>query len=153
MVRDWSGFAGREEYGACLPRKLTYASCSAGRNWPSVLRTAGREPAMTKRETKDLEELQNALLGLHDELTETYAWTALLYDGLCGLVADQTPDVDSVTHTGMRFAAIWLKKRNRGHAAELQAACSRLCEIRERQKQLRSGRPHLRVSARRSRRS
>ena len=100
---------------------------------------------MKVRETIDLEELQHVLLALHDELTETFAWTALLCDGLCGLMADQSPDIDSATHTGMRFAAIWLKKRNQGHAATLQSVCSRLWEIRERQQQLQSWRTQSRA--------
>lgn len=87
---------------------------------------------MTKRETKDLEELQQALLGLHDELTETFAWTALVCDGLCSLMVDEVANVDSVTYTGIRLAANWLKGRNQRHAAELQAACRRLWELRER---------------------
>jgi hypothetical protein len=100
---------------------------------------------MRNREAKDLEELQQALLGLHDEFTETFAWTALLCDGLCGLLTDQSPDIDSATHTGMRFAAIWLKERNQKHAVELQTACSRLWEIRERQKGIQSGRAQSQV--------
>lgn len=95
---------------------------------------------MTKREAKDLEELQQTLLGLHDEITETFAWTALLCDGVCGLMADQPPNIDSATHTGMRFAAIWLKGRNQRHAAELQVVCRRLWELRERKNGARRGR-------------
>jgi hypothetical protein len=44
-----------------------------------------------------------ALLGLHDELTETFAWSALLCDGLCGLMTEHSTEIDPVTHTGMRF--------------------------------------------------
>ena len=87
---------------------------------------------MTKQNAKDLDDLQHTLLGLHDELTETFAWTALLCDGLCGLMADQSTDVDSPTYTGMRLAVNWLKGRNQKHATELQAACRRLWELRER---------------------
>jgi len=90
-------------------------------------------PVMRQQDAKDLEELQRTLLELYDELTETFAWTALLCDGLCGLMADQAPDIDLTTHTGMRFAAIWLKGRNQRHTAELQAACRRPWEIREHQ--------------------
>jgi hypothetical protein len=97
-------------------------------------------PAMRQQDATDLEEVQRALLGLYDELTETFSWTALLCDGLCGLMADQAPDIDLTTHTGMRFAAIWLKGRNQRHATELQTACRRLWEIRERQNQLQSRR-------------
>ena len=92
-----------------------------------------RKPVTDKREAKRLEALQRALLGLPDELTETFAWTALLCDGLCGLMTEHSPDIDPATHTGMRFAAIWLKRRNQGHAAHLQAACKVLREIREQQ--------------------
>ena len=100
-----------------------------------------RKPVTDKRETKRLEALQRALLGLQDELTETFAWTALLCDGLCGLMTEHSPDIDPATHTGMRFAAIWLKRRNQGHAAHLQAACKVLREIRERQGRLRRQTP------------
>ena len=86
-----------------------------------------------KWEAKRLEELQRALAGLLDDLTETFAWTALVCDGLSGLVIEQTSDIDPETQTGTRFAAIWLKRRNREHATCLQAACATLREIRERQ--------------------
>lgn len=95
---------------------------------------------MTKRDDKDFEDLQRTLLRLHDELTETFAWTALLCDGLCGLMVDETANVDSVTYTGMRFAASWLKGRNQRHAAALQAACRRLCDLRERKDGFQPGR-------------
>jgi hypothetical protein len=77
-----------------------------------------------------LAELQHTLLSLQDDLTETMAWTALLCDGLCGILAENTPDIDSATHTGARFAAIWLKQRNEIHAATLKAACGKLREVR-----------------------
>lgn len=70
---------------------------------------------------------------LLDELTETLAWTALVCDGLSGMMTEHTSDIDPETQTGMRFAAIWLKRRNREHAAHLRAACATLREIRERQ--------------------
>ncbi len=90
------------------------------------------------REAKRAEALQRALLRLHDDLTETFAWTALLCDGLCGLITEHSSDIDPATHTGMRFAAIWLKRRNQEHATQLQAACGMLREIRERQGRLSS---------------
>ena len=96
-----------------------------------------RKAVTDKREAKRLEALQCALLRLHDDLTETFAWTALLYDGLCGLMTEHSPDIDPTTQNGMRFAAIWLKLRNQGHAAHSQAACRMLREIRERQRRLR----------------
>jgi gamma-glutamyl:cysteine ligase YbdK (ATP-grasp superfamily) len=96
-----------------------------------------RKPVTDKMEAKRLEALQRALLGLHDELTETFAWSALLCEGLCGLMTEHSTDIDPVTHTGMRFATIWLKRRNQGHATHLQTACGMLREIRERQRQLR----------------
>lgn len=91
---------------------------------------ADRKPVSHKRATKQLQELQHTLLGLHDELTETIAWTALLYDGLCGLMAEQAQDIDTATHTGMRFATIWIKQRNLEHANKLQSACTMLRKIR-----------------------
>lgn len=93
---------------------------------------SGRKASRSKREEQGLKELQQALLSLHDEFTETVAWTALLYDGLCGVLGEQAPDIDRATHTGARFAAIWLKGRNERHAAQLRTACSKLREIRER---------------------
>jgi hypothetical protein len=56
----------------------------------------------------------------------------LVCDGICGILGEQTTEVDSVTHTGMRFAAIWLKQRNQSHASTLKAACDKLREIRGR---------------------
>lgn len=93
----------------------------------------GRRPVTDKWEAKRLEELQGALVVLLDELTETFAWTALLCDGLGGLMTEHTPDIDPETQTGTRFATIWLKRRNREHAAQLRAACVILREVRERQ--------------------
>ena len=77
-----------------------------------------------------LTELQHALLSLHDDLTETMAWTSLLCDGLCGILGENAQDIDPTTHTGLRFAATWLKQRNKVHAATLKAACRKLQEIR-----------------------
>lgn len=96
-----------------------------------------RRPVTDKLEAKRLEELQGALVGLLDDLTETFAWTALVCDGLSGLMTEPTSDIDPETQTGERFAAIWLKRRNREHAAHLQAACVTLREIRERRERLR----------------
>lgn len=95
------------------------------------------KPITNKCETKNLEELQRALVELLDDLTETFAWTALLCDGLSGLMIEHISDTDPETQTGLRFAAIWLKQRNREHAANLRAACVTLREIRERQERLR----------------
>ena len=96
-----------------------------------------RRPVTDKWEAKRLEELQRALVVLLDELTETFAWTALLCDGLSGLMTEHSSDIDPETQTGMRFAAIWLKRRNHEHAAHLQAACVMLREIREREERVR----------------
>lgn len=85
---------------------------------------------MEKATADSLEELQQALASLQDDLSETMAWTALVCDGLCGILAEHGSNIDSNTHSGMRFAAIWLKKRNEGHAASLQAVCTKLREIR-----------------------
>ena len=93
---------------------------------------AVRKRITSKQTTDPLEELQHALVHLHDDLTETMAWTALLCDGLCGILVEYGPDTDTRTHTGARFAAIWLKKRNERHAASLQAAYIKLREIRGR---------------------
>jgi hypothetical protein len=101
----------------------------------------GHKPLTDNSEAKRLEALQRTLLRLDDELTETFAWTALLYDGLCGLMTEHSADIDPTTHTGMRFAAIWLKRRNQEHATQLQAACGMLRVIRERQGRLRRQMP------------
>jgi len=90
-----------------------------------------RKRIARKRGADPLEELQQGLLSLQDDLAETMAWTALLCDGLCGIMAEHAPDIDSKTYTGARFAAIWLKQRNEKHTAALQAACTKLCEIRD----------------------
>lgn len=84
-----------------------------------------------KRNADPLEALQRGLLSLQDDLAETSAWTALLCDGLCGILAEHVSDLDSKTYAGARFAAIWLKQRNEKHSAALQAACAKLCEIRD----------------------
>ena len=96
-----------------------------------------RRPVTDKWEAKRLEELQRALVVLLDELTETFAWTALLCDGQSSLIMEHSSDIDPETQIGTRFAAIWLKRRNHEHAAHLQAACVILREIRERQERLR----------------
>jgi hypothetical protein len=82
------------------------------------------------RAAGELEEIHNALLALYDELTETTAWTAFVCDGICGILGERPTDVDSATHSGMRFAAIWLKQRNQSHGSTLKAACKKLREIR-----------------------
>ena len=94
------------------------------------MKKAGRRRITHKRIAGQLEELQYTLVSLQDDLSETTAWTALVCDGLCGILAESELSIDSTTHTGVRFAAIWLKQRNEKHAATLQAACSKLREIR-----------------------
>lgn len=96
------------------------------------MKKSGRKRANDKRKVDRLEDLQHALLGLHDELSETMAWTAFVCDGLCGVLAERPTDIDCATHNGIRFAAMWLKQRNEKHGAALQAACKRLREIRGR---------------------
>lgn len=83
------------------------------------------------RAVRELEQIHHQLLKLYDEFTETTAWTALVCDGICGVLGESHADVDSHTHTGMRFAAIWLKQRNQTHASILQAACNKLRNIRQ----------------------
>ena len=95
-------------------------------------RTERRRKADT-RAARQLAEIHCALLALDDEFTETIAWTAFVFDGVCGILGEQPMDVDSATHTGMRFATIWLKQRNQSHASTLKAACKKLREIRGRQ--------------------
>ena len=86
---------------------------------------------ITRKQTADtLGELQQTLITLQDDLSETMAWTALLCDGLCGITAENGSGIDPTTHSGVRFAAIWLKQRNERHAAALRAACGKLREIR-----------------------
>lgn len=82
------------------------------------------------RTAEILEELQHTLLSLQHDLSETMAWTALLCDGLCGILVENGTGIDPITHSGVRFAAIWLKQRNERHATALQAACRKLREIR-----------------------
>ena len=91
----------------------------------AVRRRITHEPIADK-----LAELQHVLLSLQDDLSETMAWTALLCDGLCGILAEHGTEIDSTTHTGVRFAVIWLKQRNETHAASLKAVCGKLREIR-----------------------
>ena len=83
-----------------------------------------------KRPADPLQELQYTLVSLQDDLSETMAWTALVCDGLCGILVENGSDIDPTTHTGIRFAAIWLKRRNEKHAVTLQVACTKLREIR-----------------------
>jgi len=56
----------------------------------------------------------------------------LVFDGVCGILGERPKDVDPDAHTGLRFAAIWLKQRNQSHASTLQAACSKLRAVRGR---------------------
>lgn len=93
---------------------------------------AGRKRKTDTQAVRELEEVHHALLALYDEFTETTAWTALVIDGISGVLGEPPADVDSDTHTGVRFAAIWLKQRHRTHANTLKAACDRLREIRGR---------------------
>jgi hypothetical protein len=95
-------------------------------------RTERRRKADT-RAARELEEIHCALLALDDDLTETIAWTAFVFDGVCGMLGEQPMEVDSATHSGMRFATIWLKQRNQSHASTLKAACKKLREIRGQQ--------------------
>ena len=91
---------------------------------------AARKRVTRKRAADPLEALQHTLASLQDDLIETMAWTALVCDGLCGILVENAPEIDPATHTGVRFAAIWLKRRNEKHAATLQVVCSKLREIR-----------------------
>ena len=94
------------------------------------MKKAVRTRVTHKRTADTLDELQHALLSLQDDFSETTAWSALLCDGLCGILAENGADIDSTTHSGVRFAAIWLKQRNKRHATALQTACGKLREIR-----------------------
>ena len=91
---------------------------------------AGRRRISHTQTADTLGELQQTLLSLQDDFSETMAWTALLCDGLCGILVENGSGIDPATHSGVRFAAIWLKQRNERHAATLQAACGKLREIR-----------------------
>ena len=84
------------------------------------------------RAARELEEAHRLLVALYDEFTETTAWTALVCDGVCGILGEQPVDVGSQTYSGVRFAAVWLKQRNQGHASTLKAACEKLRVIRGR---------------------
>jgi len=91
---------------------------------------AGRRRISHTQTADTLGELQQTLISLQDDFSETMAWTALLCDGLCGILVENGSGIDPTTHSGVRFAAIWLKQRNERHAATLQAACGKLREIR-----------------------
>lgn len=91
----------------------------------------GQKRKTSKRSTDPLQELQHTLVNLQDDLSETMAWTALVCDGLCGILVENSSDIDPTTHTGLRFAAIWLKQRNQRHVAMLQTVRKKLCEIRD----------------------
>ena len=95
-----------------------------------LMKRASRRRKTNTRAARELEEINRALVVLYDEFTETTAWTALVFDGVCGILGERPKDVDPDTHTGMRFAAMWLKQRNQSHASTLQAACSKLREVR-----------------------
>lgn len=101
----------------------------AAREEGVVERAGGRRKTHTPA-AGEIEEVLGALLVLHDELTETAAWTALVIDGVCGVLGEPPADVDPDTYSGLRFASIWLKRRNRSHANALKAAYTRLREIR-----------------------
>ena len=94
------------------------------------MENAGQKRKKHKRPPDPLQELQHTLVNLQDDLSETMAWTALVSDGLCGILVENGTDIDPTTHTGARFAAIWLKRRNEKHVATLQAACTKLREFR-----------------------
>lgn len=94
------------------------------------MESEGQNRIKQKRPADPLQELQHTLVNLQDDLSETMAWTALVCDGLCGILVENGTDVDPTTHTGLRFAAIWLKRRNEKHAVTLRAACTKLREIR-----------------------
>jgi hypothetical protein len=96
------------------------------------MKRTSRGPNISTRTLGEMENLHHDLVTLYDELTETNAWAALVCDGICGIVADDPAQIDSATGTGMRFAVIWLKQRNRKHATTLQAACNKLRKIRGR---------------------
>lgn len=95
------------------------------------MQKTGRRRIARKQIANPLEELQQGLLNLQDDLAETMACTALLCDGLCGILSENASDIDPRTHSGARFAATWLKQRHEKHTAALQAACTKLCEIRD----------------------
>ena len=82
-----------------------------------------------RRKDNGLEKLQRALLGVNDELCETIAWTAFVCDGLCGILAEHEMDIDSATYNGMRFASVWIKRRNKEIASKLEATRRMLREI------------------------
>lgn len=79
---------------------------------------------------REIEQINHTLVLLYDELTETTAWTALVFDGVCGILGERPKDVDADTYAGMRFAAMWLKQRNQRHASALHTVCSKLREVR-----------------------
>lgn len=94
------------------------------------MKQASRRRKTNTLTVRELEEINRALVVLYDELTETTAWTALVFDGVCGILGERPKDIDPGTYTGMRFAAMWLKQRYQGHASALHTACSKLREIR-----------------------
>ena len=94
------------------------------------MKQTNRKRKTDMRAARELEEINRALVALYDEITETTAWTALVFDGVCGILGEEPKDVDPDAHTGLRFAAIWLKQRNQSHARTLQVACRKLRAVR-----------------------
>ena len=93
------------------------------------MKKSNRKRAARKTKPEQLDKLQRALLGVNDELCETIAWTAFVCDGLCGILAEHEMDIDSATYNGMRFASVWVKRRNKEIASKLEATRRMLREI------------------------
>lgn len=68
-----------------------------------------RKPITDKCEAKSLEELQRALVRLLDDLTETFAWTTLVCDGLSGLMTEHTSDIELSNRAGI-YILYWAAK-------------------------------------------
>lgn len=97
-----------------------------------------RKPA-TRRE---LAEIHGKLVACYDDITETAAWTAFLFDGICGLLAENPGSINPTTRSGVQFAALWLKERNRKDALALRAACDGLRAVRTRRRNSQSDANH-----------
>lgn len=54
----------------------------------------GRRNSGVTQQPEPIQELQRLLIGLQDDLTETMAWTALVCDGLCGILSEHHADID-----------------------------------------------------------
>lgn len=80
----------------------------------------------------ELAELHGKLIACYDDITETTAWTAFLFDGVCSLLAENPGIINPTTRSGVQFAAMWLKERNRKDALALHAVCNGLRAIRTR---------------------